>query len=240
VPAGPASQLGSPPHAPPGLLSSAPPAGPRASAPVGPTVRRPGWAGSPLPRVGWQSSPPAGPELKHPAGPLSIPGQADLAPPGCPYSIPAGPDLSVLAGLPSAPYSGRARPGFPGPGRITPPPGRINLLQGRDLPLRDIFFIRLRLQHFVPVLGRLQAQTGTSSIIVCWSWDAPWLRPAYSSSPSQSYPQEEDKTDDMVILKTDARRRSQGLQGQTSMGLAHDHDAGHSTEDGTVLMQAIV
>jgi hypothetical protein len=44
----------------------------------------------------------------------------------------------------------------------------------------------------------------------------------------------------MVILKTDARRRGQGLQGQTSMGRAHDRDAAHSTEDGTVLMQAIV
>jgi hypothetical protein len=32
----------------------------------------------------------------------------------------------------------------------------------------------------------------------------------------------------------------QGRQGQTSMGLADDHDAVHSTEDGTVLMQAIV
>jgi hypothetical protein len=30
----------------------------------------------------------------------------------------------------------------------------------------------------------------------------------------QSYPQEEDKTDDMVILKTDARGRRQGLQVQ--------------------------
>jgi hypothetical protein len=59
----------------------------------------------------------------------------------------------------------------------------------------------------VPVLGCLQAQTGTSSIVVCWSWDASWLRPAYSSSPSQSYPQEEDKTDDVEILKIDARRR---------------------------------
>jgi hypothetical protein len=32
----------------------------------------------------------------------------------------------------------------------------------------------------------------------------------------------------------------QVLQGQTSMGQAHDHDAVHSTEDGTVLMQATV
>jgi hypothetical protein len=92
----------------------------------------------------------------------------------------------------------------------------------------------------VPVLGRLQAWTGTSSIIVCWSWDAPWLRLAYASSPSQSYPQEGDKTDDMVILKTDARRRRQGLQVQTSMGQAHDHDTSHSTKYGTRMMQATV
>jgi hypothetical protein len=72
------------------------------------------------------------------------------------------------------------------------------------------------------VLGRPLAQTSISFL------------------SSQSYPQEEDKSDDMVILKTDARRRRQGLQVQTSMGLAHDHDAVHSTEDGTVLMQAIV
>jgi hypothetical protein len=30
----------------------------------------------------------------------------------------------------------------------------------------------------------------------------------------------------------------QGRQGQTAMGQAHDHDAVHSTKDGTVLMQA--
>jgi hypothetical protein len=44
----------------------------------------------------------------------------------------------------------------------------------------------------------------------------------------------------MVILKTDARRRRQGLQVQTSMRLAHDRGAAHSTEDGTVLMRATV
>jgi hypothetical protein len=32
----------------------------------------------------------------------------------------------------------------------------------------------------------------------------------------------------------------QVLQGQTSMGQAHDHDVVHSTEDGTMLMQATV
>jgi hypothetical protein len=51
----------------------------------------------------------------------------------------------------------------------------------------------------VPVLVRLQARTGISFTVICWSWDAHWLRPAYPSSPSQSYPQEEDKIDDMEI-----------------------------------------
>jgi hypothetical protein len=32
----------------------------------------------------------------------------------------------------------------------------------------------------------------------------------------------------------------QGRQGQTLMGLAHDRDVVHSTEDGTMLMQATV
>jgi hypothetical protein len=32
----------------------------------------------------------------------------------------------------------------------------------------------------------------------------------------------------------------QVLQGQTSMGQAHDHDTVHSTEDGTMLMHATV
>jgi hypothetical protein len=145
--------------------------------------------------------------------------------------IPAGPDYSIPAG--PGRYS-------PGPGWIIFIVGRITPLPGKNSPPPVYLFIRHQLQLLVPVLGCLQARTGTSSIIVCWSWDAPWLRPAYPSSPSQSYPQEEDKTDDMVILKTDARRRSQGRQVQTSMGLAHDRDAVHSTEDGTMLMQATV
>jgi hypothetical protein len=105
-------------------------------------------------------------------------------------------------------------------------PGRDSLAQaGLILPKTDICFLRHMLlvwHHLhcsVPVLGRLQARTGISFTVICWSWDAPWLRPAYPSSPGQSYPQEEDKTDDTVILKTDARRRRQGLQVQTSMGL---------------------
>jgi hypothetical protein len=85
--------------------------------------------------------------------------------------------------------------------------GRINPLWAKIHLIRDIFLVRLRLQRLVPVLGRFQAQTSTSSIIICWSWDAPWLRPAYSSSPSQPYPQEEDKNDDMEIQKTHTRRQ---------------------------------
>jgi hypothetical protein len=69
------------------------------------------------------------------------------------------------------------------------------------------------------VLGRPLAQTG---ILL---------------SSSQSYPQEEDKTDDMEILKTHARRQ----RPRTDInGQAHDLDAVHSIEDGTVLMQATV
>jgi hypothetical protein len=90
----------------------------------------------------------------------------------------AGSGGSGLAGIyplgpPSVHYSGRARPGFPGPGRINP-------LQAEICLLRGIFLIRHILQHLVPVLGRLWARTGTSSIVVCWSWDASWLRPAHS------------------------------------------------------------
>jgi hypothetical protein len=34
--------------------------------------------------------------------------------------------------------------------------------------------------------------------------------------------------------------KEQGRQVQTSMGQAHDHDTSHSTEDGTMLLQATV
>jgi hypothetical protein len=113
----------------------------------------------------------------------------------------------TFLGPTSVQYSGWARPGFPRPKPDYLFLGRFSPLRARIYLLQDILFIRHRLQRLVPVLGCPLAQTGTSSIIVCWSWDAPWLRPAYSTSPSQSYPQEEDKTDDMEILKTHARRR---------------------------------
>jgi hypothetical protein len=57
---------------------------------------------------------------------------------------------------------------------------------------------------------------------------------------SQSYPQEEDKSDDKEIHGRTLEDEDQGRQGQTAMGQAHDHDAVHSTKDGTVLMQATV
>jgi hypothetical protein len=40
--------------------------------------------------------------------------------PGCLHLVPTGPDYGIPAGLPSVHCSGRSRPGFPGPGRITP------------------------------------------------------------------------------------------------------------------------
>jgi hypothetical protein len=55
---------------------------------------------------------------------------------------------------------------FPSPGQLSPFGAEIYLL-------RHILLIRHRLQRLVPILGRLQAQTGTSSIVICWSWDAP-------------------------------------------------------------------
>jgi hypothetical protein len=180
----------------------------------------PGWAGSggsglagisPLGRIDFTRKGLSRPELHGPGQDSLISQLGHLL-----FTVPAGPGWDSLA------------------------QAGLLLSQAEIHHLRHISLVWHQLQRLVPVLGRLQARTGTSSTIVCWSWDASWLRPAYPSSPSQSYPQEEDKTDDMGILKTAARRRSQGLQGQTSMGQAHDHDAVHSTEDGTVLMQAIV
>jgi hypothetical protein len=106
----------------------------------------------------------------------------------------AGSGGTSLAGNPlqaatSPPRLGRIivfRPGqagIPDPGRIIPFVGRdihswAGLLPSRaDIyHLRNIFLVQHQLQRIVPVLGRLQARTGTSSIVVCWSWDAPWLR----------------------------------------------------------------
>jgi hypothetical protein len=48
--------------------------------------------------------------------------------------------------------------------------------------------------------------------MICWSWDAPWLRPAYFTSPSQPYPQEEDKTDDIEVQGQQLEDEDQGHQ----------------------------
>jgi hypothetical protein len=57
---------------------------------------------------------------------------AGITPLGRSRLIPDGPDCITSAGPPSMHCSGQARPGFPGPGRITP-------LQGRDLLPLDHF-----------------------------------------------------------------------------------------------------
>jgi hypothetical protein len=159
----------------------------------------PGWAGTCAPRLGFLAS--ARPEFA--SGPGRLPTPAFQPRPG--LLIRLGWLLRVF------------RPDWAGaafPGRITTLEAGFHLSRAEIYPHRRILLIRHQLQRLVPVLGRLQARTGISSAIVCWSWDAPWLRPAYSTSPTQPYPQEEDKTDNMVILKTTARRRSQGRRGQ--------------------------
>jgi hypothetical protein len=184
--------------------------------------RTPAWAGASLPRLGRSAARPRlgrrlllPPGRPCPGGPASPqrpagPDQEDPAWPGF-FSRPP----SASPGWAGFVYSGWAGPGFPWPMPDYLSPCRISPLWAKIYLLRDIFFIRHRLQRLVPVLGRPLAQTGTSSIVICWSWDASWLRPAYSTSPSQPYPQEEDKTDDMEVQKTTTRRRRQGLQGQS-------------------------
>jgi hypothetical protein len=166
----------------------------------------PGWACLPAGLAGMV--PPAGPGLAHPAGLLPLTRLGRCAPPG---------RLSQ-AGIPSPCRDSLYRLGWllstvlAGPGRDSLAQAGLFLSRVDTYFLRHMLLVQHRLQRIVPVLGRLQARTGISFTVICWSWDAPLLRPAYPSSPSQSYPQEEDKTDDMVILKTDARRQRQGLQ----------------------------
>jgi hypothetical protein len=184
---------------------------------------RPGRASSRSPRLGLAPAPHGGPTSP-------APGWAGSGGSGLAGILPrAGICMVFRLGQAGIPWP---RLDYSFPGRITPFEAEICLI-------RDIFLIRHRLQRFVPVLGRLQAQTGTSSIAVCWSWDTPWLRPAYSSSPSQSYPQEEDKTDDMEILKTHTRRRRPSMPRTVKMGQAHDDDTIHSTKYGTAVMTAL-
>jgi hypothetical protein len=100
----------------PGWAGASPPAGP---------VPRPGWAGSSSRPVslscpGWAGMVPRlGQGLRRPAGPLLFL-QADFSRP----EFPAQAGILYAGWLASAHYSGRARPGFPGPGRITPYVGR--------------------------------------------------------------------------------------------------------------------
>jgi hypothetical protein len=99
----------------------------------------PGPRGSPLPGrhplalvcPGWAETPASGWAAIHPGR----------------YSQPR-PGFFMPAGLASAHYSGWARPGFPGPGRITLPKAEIYLLRG-------FLLIWHRLHRIVPVLGCL-------------------------------------------------------------------------------------
>jgi hypothetical protein len=118
------------------------------------------------------------------------PSWARLLLPGCSFLQAGAPRIglgrSILVGpasqtrpgrLPSCP--GWAKPGFPLPRPDFPFPGQLSPFGAEIYSLRDISFIRHRLYHRVLVLGCSLAQTGTSSIVICWSWDAPWFRPAY-------------------------------------------------------------
>jgi hypothetical protein len=222
------------------------PAGPPGRLPrLGCQAGCPGWAPWPLapgppflPRLGCFLCP-VGRDSFYlaPAGP----GQEDPAWPGFPPSPFINSGWATLVTVPAGPgWDPWPRPDYPLCRSRYTLQGWIITLQGRYLPPPAYFLVQHQLQCIVPVLGRLQARTGLSSTVVCWSWDAPWLRPAYPSSPSQSYPQEENKTDDMVILKTDARRRRPRTPSTATMGQAHDHDTSHSTKYGTRMMQATV
>jgi hypothetical protein len=189
--------------------------------PSRPASSSPGWAGS------WLT--PAGPMLaarlgspghSRPGGPLPV-----QHPAGPDYENPAWPGFPLQAPFVRPGWAGLecpdwARPAPPGPGRIISlvgrnihSPGRINSIQAELY----LFWPRFTFSGTFP-------SSSIDSSALCQSWDASrlglahppslyaglgkplWLRPAYYS-PSQSYPQEKDKTDDMEILKTDARRR---------------------------------
>jgi hypothetical protein len=55
---------------------------------------------------------------------------------------------------------------------------------------------------------------------------------------SQPYPQERIRLVTWRSRRQTLENEDQGRQGQTAMGQARDHDAVHSTRDGTVLIQA--
>jgi hypothetical protein len=163
-----------------------------------------GWASAPPP--GWAGMPPAG--LLPAAPPRAIfptprlgrirrirPGRDSLQATLCQFRLgrirafrlgQAGTPLARLDYL-------HGRPNYPSPGRDLLPPGHIPRpaltpapCASPGTPLGSDWHI---LHRHILVLGCPLAQT---SIL---------------PSPSQSYPQEEDKTDDMEILKTHARRQ---------------------------------
>jgi hypothetical protein len=158
---------------------------------LGRPVVRPGWAGRSCP--GW-----AGTALLIRAGiPPPRLGRIRRIRPGRDFS-PSGRHLSTVP----------AGPGWDSPGL-----GRIITLQA-DLALSRLGFTSSGAYSSSGINSSASCQSWDTSRLrlarpplLCWSWDAPWLRPAYSTSPSQSYPHEEDKTDDMEVKKTIARRR---------------------------------
>jgi hypothetical protein len=95
------------------------------------------------------------------------------------------------------------------------------------------------------------------SIVMCQSWDTLWLRLAHPPSlyAGLGISLGSDQHTPYLLVSLILRRRirlmtwrsrrhtledeDQECQGQTAMGQAHDHDAVHSTKDGTVLMQSI-
>jgi hypothetical protein len=121
----------------------------------------PGWAGSggsglagisPLGRINFTRKGLSRPELRGPDRDSLISRLGHLL-----FTVPAGPGWDSLA------QAG-----------LFLPWAEIDLLR-HTLPVQH------QLQRMVPVLGCLQARTGTFSSAVCWSWDAHWLRPAYPS-----------------------------------------------------------
>jgi hypothetical protein len=185
-----------------------PPAGLAFLSPARPVIARPGWAFRPTPRSGLKPALRLGLlAARALAGRLLCSARLGrirrIRPSRDYFSRPP----SASPGWAGFVYSGQAWPGFPWSRPDYLSPGRISPLWAGIYSLRGISFIWHQFHRHVPVLGCPLAQTGTSSIVICWSWDAPWPRPAYSTSPSQPYPQEEDKTDDMEIQKTHARRR---------------------------------
>jgi hypothetical protein len=161
------------------------PAGPASLFPGWVGHRLPGWASRRPPRLGLWPPTPAG-QLRSAKPPprlgrcAAFSGWAGFSTPGWAGEPNPARLVSFMSRLGQAriPLAQAgiplARPDYLSPGRLCP-------LWAEIYSLRTIFFIRHRLQRLVPVLGRPLAQTGTSSIGICWSWETPLLRPAYST-----------------------------------------------------------